>query len=796
MNAGVQVFLYPEELEHVGPDELAAQVLELGCDAVSVAVAYHRGRRVFPRHRRVSVLTRTTIYLEPDASALWHAPAGGNRDACAAPLPGGMRPGGTPLPRVGRRPAQDALAAAHPDAAARLLDGSPAGHSLCPSAPETVEYVAALAADVAAQLGPEAVDLEAAFYPAWEPSYTLTLALEPISDQARLLLPQCFCSSCRVLFGQDVEARAHAAEAGVVEELARGRAAGARRLVDAAAAAVHEQGSLLRVFASGLPEQAVVQGVSPESVAAADAVLDGCGPLRGDELIARFAGLRAVTGRPGSVSTNWTPERTALAADVERLAAAGADGLALYNLSLVPEAGLEAFVQRLTPSAAWWGPMVIDGHVMLGRGRDASLSVEQLLATMDRLGIDQALVSPAEGYLPVRNDEGNELTAAAAAASAGACLPTRSRRHGSAPTRSRSCGARVMPARGRSSSTPRCRASTCSTARRSRSIAFAIESGWPVYVRTGTPPHALPLQLAWLAARFPEANFLLGKAGATDFSHDGPATLEAASNVYADSVYVEWPTALAAADPTGARWPRLLLHGCPVRRSRDRAGPSHRGAVRRRGSRRDPRRHPGAAARAVIGLVPGDRVVVHSSLRAVGLDADELVDALLAAVGPRGLRRDADLHLRQRDVRSGHAESRRRSHRSVSPPAGCRSPGAPDLLGSGDRRRSGMSCSTGTSAWGRPASEARSTGSRQPGATFSCSASATRRTRPYTWASSTRTRRISTFRSTRPGRPTETTASRAAAARSACSSGRSANEGRSGTGRSAARSRSSSRAPR
>ena len=39
----------------------------------------------------------------------------------------------------------------------------------------------------------------------------------------------------------------------------------------------------------------------------------------------------------------------------------------------------------------------------------------------------------------------------------------------------------------------------------------------------------------------------------------------------------------------------------------------------------------------MIGLRPGDRVVVHASLRAVGLDADELIDALLAAVGPDGL---------------------------------------------------------------------------------------------------------------------------------------------------------------
>jgi aminoglycoside 3-N-acetyltransferase len=39
----------------------------------------------------------------------------------------------------------------------------------------------------------------------------------------------------------------------------------------------------------------------------------------------------------------------------------------------------------------------------------------------------------------------------------------------------------------------------------------------------------------------------------------------------------------------------------------------------------------------VIGLAPGDRVVVHSSLRAVGIEAEELIERLLAAVGPHGL---------------------------------------------------------------------------------------------------------------------------------------------------------------
>ena len=57
----------------------------------------------------------------------------------------------------------------------------------------------------------------------------------------------------------------------------------------------------------------------------------------------RFTGLRALAGNTGSVSMNWTPDRTQLAADAEQLATAGAEGLALYNLTLVPEAGLAAF---------------------------------------------------------------------------------------------------------------------------------------------------------------------------------------------------------------------------------------------------------------------------------------------------------------------------------------------------------------------------------------------------------------------------------------------------------------------
>ena len=81
---------------------------------------------------------------------------------------------------------------------------------------------------------------------------------------------------------------------------------------------------------------------------------------------------------------------------------------------------------------------VVDGHVMLGHGRDASLTAEELLATMERLGIERALVSPAEGYLPVRNREGTSSSRELPPRRAGGCSPTRSRRRGLVPRRSRS----------------------------------------------------------------------------------------------------------------------------------------------------------------------------------------------------------------------------------------------------------------------------------------------------------------------------------------------------------------------
>lgn len=190
--------------------------------------------------------------------------------------------------------------------------------------------------------------------------------------------------------------------------------------------------------------------------------------------------------------------------------------------------------------------MILDAHVTVGRNRDVALDVETLLETMDALGIDRALAAPPEPMIPVRNREGNELVAAAAALAEGRFLTyaVASPWLGDAALaeleHARDLGAVALEL------DPGLQGFDLLDGLADPLVRFAAASDWPVYVRTGTPPHGLPLQLAALAQRHPDVPFLMGKSGATDFGQDGPPALAQAANVYADTAHINWPVALSA----------------------------------------------------------------------------------------------------------------------------------------------------------------------------------------------------------------------------------------------------------
>ncbi|HEV3358061.1 MAG TPA: amidohydrolase family protein [Pseudonocardiaceae bacterium] len=189
--------------------------------------------------------------------------------------------------------------------------------------------------------------------------------------------------------------------------------------------------------------------------------------------------------------------------------------------------------------------MIIDAHVRLGTGREVELDAEQLLSTMDSLGIDRSVVSPDERCIAVANGVGNIAVAKAAAASGGRLLAY----------------AVANPWHGREAVDELGRAADLGAVALAVDavlqgfdlldglvdplLEFAAEQDWPVYVRTGTPPSALPLPLASLALRHPSVSFIMGRSGATDFWIDAAPALRYAPNLYADTSYAPWDTVLS-----------------------------------------------------------------------------------------------------------------------------------------------------------------------------------------------------------------------------------------------------------
>ena len=189
--------------------------------------------------------------------------------------------------------------------------------------------------------------------------------------------------------------------------------------------------------------------------------------------------------------------------------------------------------------------LVIDAHVRPPAARP-DIAAAGLLAEMDAAGVDAALVSPAEAEIAVRNREGNDRVLALAAERPDRLLPY----------------AVANPWYGAEAAVELDRALTAGAAAVLVNSALQgfllmdelvdplieVARGHraPVYAHTGTPVHALPLQLAELALRFPDVAFVMGRAGRTDFRMDAAPALESAPNLLADTSHESPHTGLAA----------------------------------------------------------------------------------------------------------------------------------------------------------------------------------------------------------------------------------------------------------
>lgn len=195
--------------------------------------------------------------------------------------------------------------------------------------------------------------------------------------------------------------------------------------------------------------------------------------------------------------------------------------------------------------------MIIDAHVRIGAGREVELDGEKLLATMDELGIDGALVAPYEAAIAYDNEAGNDLVAKAIRrapdrlAGYAVANPWRGADAIEELRRAQDTGAVALAV------DPVLQGFDVLDGLLDPLLEFARDQDWFVYVRTGTPPTALPLPVASLALRYPELRFLMGKSGATDFWIDAAPALRHAPNLFADTSYAPWDTVLSefARDP-------------------------------------------------------------------------------------------------------------------------------------------------------------------------------------------------------------------------------------------------------
>lgn len=391
----VAAYLYPWDVDD---DPAAAdRIAGLGLDEVVLAAAYHAVRAVTPFHPRHRIVTRdAAVYYRTDP-ARWRGAA--LRPAEADPR-GSFERAAARLRAAGLRVSAWAVlahgcgvGAGNPSWHVRNAYGDGYPWALCIGSPEVRDYVAALAAEVAALGDAGAVELEACgWYGIDHGSVHDKTAGAAVGPGAEWLLSVCFCPACADAYrqaGADPEELRAAVRAALDEALGWGGAAASRAPADAGElpswAAADAGGSmpswaadvLLRVRAdvaehaasraiaavrAAAPGKQVLVHAHPDPRAAgsnpgydpsvllgpggADGIVLSCSdPTVAGQLVARTAAaappgariaasLQAVSGLGGRPET--------LGEQAETVRAAGATELRLYHAGLASASDLAA----------------------------------------------------------------------------------------------------------------------------------------------------------------------------------------------------------------------------------------------------------------------------------------------------------------------------------------------------------------------------------------------------------------------------------------------------------------------
>ncbi|WP_010273149.1 amidohydrolase family protein [Paenibacillus senegalensis] len=180
---------------------------------------------------------------------------------------------------------------------------------------------------------------------------------------------------------------------------------------------------------------------------------------------------------------------------------------------------------------------IIDAHCHVGSGLMNGLDAGLLLERMDASGVDQAVLVPWDQAIAVYNEDGNrhvlELVKRYPERFLAFCTvnPWYGTKALEELRRARALGASGLKLH------PVYQGFQISDPIVIPVLEEAVRLQMPVYIPTGTPVAAMPLQLKYVAGLFPEALFIQGHFGSTDFWIDAVPSITDSPNIYIDTAY-------------------------------------------------------------------------------------------------------------------------------------------------------------------------------------------------------------------------------------------------------------------
>lgn len=183
--------------------------------------------------------------------------------------------------------------------------------------------------------------------------------------------------------------------------------------------------------------------------------------------------------------------------------------------------------------------MNIDGYCILGVDREYNLTEPLLLQSMDKAGVDKAVIVPVDRFMAIYNREGNDFILRAAQVHKPRFIPACSVNpwYRDAATkelkRALEKGAQILVLH------PFVQGFVANDEMVWPILDVVAAEKIPVYIHTGQPGNSTPWQIVDLAERYPSVDFIMGHSGATDFWNDIADSVTAVENIYIESSLVK-----------------------------------------------------------------------------------------------------------------------------------------------------------------------------------------------------------------------------------------------------------------